>query len=114
MPPGEVVDDSHGSHSLLITALLNEMNLSTVSVEKIFDNTRLTVTRKTQNQQVPLYHSSPIDDVSLGQHDKRSCIIRPYKFSIAEADDPALCPNLAPDRSARNAPAGGHDAVGSG
>src|SRR5713226_7947208 len=45
MPPGQVVDDSHGSHSLLITALLNEMNLSTVSVEKIFDDTRLTVTR---------------------------------------------------------------------
>ena len=66
MPPGEVVDDSHGSHSLLITALLNEMNLSTVSVEKIFDDTRLTVTRKTQNQQVPAVSSSPIDDVRLG------------------------------------------------
>src|SRR6267143_2594429 len=66
VPPGEVVDDSHGSHSLLITALLNEMNLSTVSVEKIFDDTRLTVTRKTQNQQVPAVSSSPIDDVRLG------------------------------------------------
>jgi hypothetical protein len=61
-----VVDDSHGSHSLLITALLNEMNSSTVSVEKIFDNTRLRVTRKTQNQQVPAVSSSPIDDVRLG------------------------------------------------
>jgi uncharacterized caspase-like protein len=67
MPPGELVDDSHGSHSLLITALLNEMNLSTVSVEKIFDNTRLTVARKTQNQQVPAVSSSPIDDVRLGR-----------------------------------------------
>src|SRR5258708_27538482 len=66
LPPGEVVDDSHESHSLLITALLNEMNLSTVSVEKIFDDTRLTVTRKTQNQQVPAVSSSPIHHVSLG------------------------------------------------
>jgi uncharacterized caspase-like protein len=66
MPPGELVDDSHGSHSLLITALINEINLSTVSVEKIFDNTRLTVTRKTQNHQVPAVSSSPIDDVRLG------------------------------------------------
>jgi uncharacterized caspase-like protein len=66
MPPSEVVDDSRGSHSVLITALLNEMNSSTDSVEKIFDDTRLAVTRKTQNQQIPAVSSAPIDDVKLG------------------------------------------------
>jgi uncharacterized caspase-like protein len=35
MPPGEVVDDSDGSHSLLIAALLDEINSSTSSVDKI-------------------------------------------------------------------------------
>jgi uncharacterized caspase-like protein len=66
MPPSEVVDDSRGSHSVLITALLNEMDSSTDSVEKIFDDTRLAVTRKTQNQQIPAVSSAPIDDVKLG------------------------------------------------
>ena len=66
MPPSEVVDDSRGSHSVLITVLLNEMNSSTDSVENIFDDTRLAVTRKTQNQQIPAVSSAPIDDVKLG------------------------------------------------
>jgi uncharacterized caspase-like protein len=66
MPPSEVVDDSRESHSVLITALLNEMNSSTDSVEKIFDDTRLAVTRKTQNLQIPAVSSAPIDDVKLG------------------------------------------------
>jgi uncharacterized caspase-like protein len=66
MPPSEVVDDSRGSHSVFITALINEMNSSTDSVEKIFDDTRLAVTRKTQNQQIPAVSSAPIDDVTLG------------------------------------------------
>jgi uncharacterized caspase-like protein len=54
MPPGEVVDDFDGSHSLLVKALLNEMNSPTDSVEKIFDGTQLTVTRRTQNHRFPL------------------------------------------------------------
>jgi uncharacterized caspase-like protein len=66
MPPGEVVDDYDGSHSVLITALLSEINSSTGSVEQIFDETRLAVARKTQNQQIPTVSSSLVDDVKLG------------------------------------------------
>jgi len=50
-PPGEVGDDSDGSHSPLITALAHEMNSSMRSVEEIFERTRLAVARTTQNQQ---------------------------------------------------------------
>src|SRR5258705_11235916 len=53
MPPGQVVDDQDGSRSLLISALLDEMNSSTGSAEQVFNGTRLTVARETQNQQIP-------------------------------------------------------------
>jgi uncharacterized caspase-like protein len=66
MPPGQVVNDADGSRSLLISALLDEMNSSTASVEQIFNGTRLTVARETQNQQIPAVSSSLIDDVKFG------------------------------------------------
>jgi uncharacterized caspase-like protein len=66
MPPGQVVDDSDGSPGLLIAALLDEINSSAGSVEQIFNDTRLTVARNTQNQQIPAVSSSLIDDVKLG------------------------------------------------
>src|SRR5258705_8118481 len=65
-PPGEVGDDSDGSHSPLITALAHEMNSSMRSVEEIFERTRLAVARTTQNQQHPTVSSSLIDEVKLG------------------------------------------------
>jgi uncharacterized caspase-like protein len=65
MPPGQVVNDADGSRSLLISALLDEMNSSTASVEQVFSGTRLTVARETQNQQIPNVSSSLIDDVKL-------------------------------------------------
>ena len=66
MPPGQVVDDHDGSRSLLISALLDEMNFSTGSAEQVFNGTRLTVVRETQNRQIPNLSSSLIDDVRLG------------------------------------------------
>ena len=66
MPPGQVVDDQDGSRSLLISALLDEMNFSTGSAEQVFNGTRLTVARETENRQIPNVSSSLIDDVRLG------------------------------------------------
>jgi uncharacterized caspase-like protein len=63
--PGAVADDSDGSHSPLITALLREMS-SSRPVEEIFERTRLAVARTTQNQQHPTVSSSLTDDVKLG------------------------------------------------
>jgi uncharacterized caspase-like protein len=64
-PPGAVADDSDGSHSPLIIALLHEMG-SSRSVEEIFERTRLVVAHTTQNQQHPTVSSSLTDDVKLG------------------------------------------------
>jgi uncharacterized caspase-like protein len=66
MPAGQVVDDPEGSRSFLIAALLDEMNSSTASLERIFNGTQDTVARKTQNRQIPAVSSSLIDDVKLG------------------------------------------------
>jgi uncharacterized caspase-like protein len=66
MPPGQVVDDQDGSRSLLISALLDEMNFSTGSAGQVFNGTRLTVAHETQNRQIPNVSSSLIDDVRLG------------------------------------------------
>jgi uncharacterized caspase-like protein len=52
-PPGEVADDSDGTHSPLITALLHEMSTSTRSVQEIFDRTRLAVAATAHSQQNP-------------------------------------------------------------
>ena len=65
-PPAAVADDSDGSHSPLITALLHEMSSSTRSVGEIFERTRLVVAHTTQNQQHPTVSSSLTDDVKLG------------------------------------------------
>ena len=62
-PPGAVADDTDGSHSPLITALLHEMSSSTGSVEEIFERTRLEVARTTQNQQHPTVSSSLTDEL---------------------------------------------------
>ena len=66
MPAGQVVDDPDGSRSVLIAALLDEMNSSTASLEQIFNGTQDTVARKTLNRQIPTVSSSLIDDVKLG------------------------------------------------
>jgi uncharacterized caspase-like protein len=65
-PPGAVADDSDGSLSPLIIALLHEMSSPTRSVEEIFERTRLAVARATQNRQHPTVSSSLTDDVRLG------------------------------------------------
>ena len=55
-PPGAVADDSDGSHSPLITALLNEMSSSTRSVEEIFERTRLAVALTSKTSSIPPCH----------------------------------------------------------
>jgi uncharacterized caspase-like protein len=78
MPAGQVADDPEGPRSLLIAALLDEMNSSTASLEQIFNIAQDKVARETQNRQIPTVSSSLIGDVKLGPGaDNRSCVIRP-------------------------------------
>ena len=64
--PDQVVDDRDGPHSPMMTALLEEMNSSTRSIQGIFEDTRAAVAATTQNRQLPAVSSTLIDDVNLG------------------------------------------------
>jgi len=60
--PGKVADDSAGSHSVLMTELLNNLNAQT-GVETVFNNTRLAIARASEGEQVPSVSSSLSEDV---------------------------------------------------
>jgi uncharacterized caspase-like protein len=64
--PDQVVDDRDAPHSLLMTALLKEMNSPTRSIEGIFGDTRAAVAATTQNRQIPSVSSTLVADVKLG------------------------------------------------
>lgn len=65
-PPDKVVDDAKGEHSLLVTELLDNMNSSAGTAERVFNRTRVGVSRVSDGQQVPTVSSSLTDDVRLG------------------------------------------------
>jgi uncharacterized caspase-like protein len=65
-PPDKVIDDAKGNNSLLVTELLDNMNSSAGTAEKVFNRTRVGVSRATEGEQVPTVSSSLIDDIRLG------------------------------------------------
>jgi uncharacterized caspase-like protein len=65
-PPDKVVDDSRAPNSLLVTELLDNMNSPAGTAERVFDRTRVSVSKATEGQQVPTVSSSLIEDVRLG------------------------------------------------
>jgi len=65
-PPDKVLDDVNGKNSLLVTELLDNMNSSAGTAEKVFDRTRVNVARATEGVQVPSVSSSLIEDIRLG------------------------------------------------
>ncbi len=67
--PGKVADDSPGTHSVLMTELLNNINAQPAGpagAEALFNKTRTAISRATDGEQVPAVSSSLLDEVSLG------------------------------------------------
>jgi uncharacterized caspase-like protein len=65
--PGKVADDTSGQHSVLMTELLNNLNAETsTGAEAVFNNTRLSVSRASEGEQVPAVSSSLSEDIRLG------------------------------------------------
>jgi uncharacterized caspase-like protein len=60
--PGKVADDSTGSHSVLMTELLNHLD-SRTGVETAFNNTRVAITKASEGEQVPSVSSSLSEDL---------------------------------------------------
>jgi uncharacterized caspase-like protein len=64
--PGKVADDSKGTHSVLMSELLNHLNAQSVAgVEAVFNKTRVAISRASDGEQVPSVSSSLLEDVSL-------------------------------------------------
>ena len=65
--PGTVADDSEGTHSVLVTELLNNLNAResdhVSAAEAIFNKTRVAISRASDGAQVPSVSSSLLEDV---------------------------------------------------
>jgi len=64
--PGRVADDSEGTHSVLMSELLANLEAETGGVETVFNKTRVAISRASDGEQVPTVSSSLAEDVSLG------------------------------------------------
>jgi uncharacterized caspase-like protein len=67
--PNEVVDDSKGEHSVLVSELLKNLDNKSLSVDAMFRNTRMAITRASDGQQVPSVSSSLLEDIRLASSD---------------------------------------------
>src|SRR5258705_137353 len=70
--PGRVADDSEGTHSVLMSELLNNLNAEAGGVEAVFNKTRVAISRAAHAKQVPTVSPSLAEDVRLvtGGHEK--------------------------------------------
>ena len=64
--PGRVADDSEGTHSVLMSELLNNLNAEGGGVESVFNKTRVAISRASDGEQVPSVSSSLAEDLPLG------------------------------------------------
>ncbi len=63
--PGKVADDSEGTHSVLMSELLANLNAEGGGVETVFNKTRVAISRASDGEQVPTVSSSLAEDVPL-------------------------------------------------
>ena len=66
--PGQVVDDSRGDTSVLMTELLNNLGKST-GIESAFNKTRAAIARSSDGGQVPSVSSSLLEDVNFAANE---------------------------------------------
>jgi uncharacterized caspase-like protein len=70
--PGRVADDSEGTHSVLMSELLQNLNAEAGGVETVFNKTRVAISRASDGEQVPTVSSSLAEDVRLGATDSEN------------------------------------------
>ena len=69
--PGKVANDADGDNSLLVGELLKEMRAPGLTIEEIFNHTRMNVARASRGEQVPGVFSSLIEDSYFTQPSSR-------------------------------------------
>jgi tetratricopeptide (TPR) repeat protein len=73
--PGTVVNDSDGDNSLFVRELLKEMRSPNLTVEEIFNRTRIGVSRASKGEQVPWISSSMVEEYYLGKSSSRPPVV---------------------------------------
>src|SRR5712672_2182863 len=63
--PGKVADDSEGTHSVLMSELLQNLTAEAGGVETVFNKTRVAISRASDGEQVPTVSSSLAEDLRL-------------------------------------------------
>jgi uncharacterized caspase-like protein len=64
--PGQVADDSTGTHSVLVSELLNHVTEQSAGAEAIFNKTRVAISKATDGAQVPSVSSSLLEEIRIG------------------------------------------------
>lgn len=91
--PDKVANESDGENSLFVSELLKEMRSPGSSVETIFNNTRMGVSRASRNEQVPFVSSSLIEEFSFAKPPPPGP--RPEPSDQAKEKQPAKAPESA-------------------
>src|SRR6266481_366457 len=63
--PGKVAEDSEGTHSVLMSELLQNLTAEAGGVESVFNKTRVAISRASDGEQVPTVSSSLAEDLRL-------------------------------------------------
>jgi hypothetical protein len=84
---GKVGDDSTNEHSVLVTELLNELDTD-VSVEGVFNKTRIAVSRVSNGEQIPSVSSSLVEDLGFSPSDSSITSSLPLAASRTSASLP--------------------------
>jgi tetratricopeptide (TPR) repeat protein len=69
--PGTVVNEGDSENSLFVRELLKEMRAPGLTVEEVFNRTRIGVSRASKGEQVPWISSSLVEDFYLGKGSSR-------------------------------------------
>ena len=86
--PGTVISDNDEANSLFVRELLKEMRSPNLTVEEVFNRTRIGVSRASKGEQVPWISSSLVEDFYLGKPGPR----------VADRDPPTTIPQRDPPR----------------
>src|SRR5215467_5747641 len=84
--PGAVVNDGDGDSSTFVRELLKEMRSTGLTVEEIFNRTRIGVSRVSKGDQVPWISSSLVEDFYLGKSSQTSDSRRDSDTSRRDSD----------------------------
>ena len=95
--PGTVTNDGTGANSLFVSELTKEMRVQGQTAEEAFNHTRISVSRASNNEQIPWVASSLIEGFTFGAAAKVATAPSPAPTPApAPAPNPAPAPALAP------------------